>query len=86
MEKASFLKLIIIYLVLQVAAILSIFIFLDRIEEKEVEREISILLIILSTCHLFRNYKMCLLIPIVIFFGLQQGFVFGDFTRVRTIF
>ena len=86
MEKASFLKLIIIYLVLQVAAILSIFIFLDRIEEKEVEREISILSIILSTCHLFRNYKMCLLIPTVIFFGLQQGFVSGDFTRVRTIF
>ena len=75
-----------IYLGSGLLAILLIFIFLDKIElEGEAKSEGTCTLFI-STLTFLRNRKMQLLIPITIFSGLEQGFVFGDFSKVRQKF
>ena len=72
-----------IYLGSGLLAILVIFIFLDKIDlEGEAKNEGTCTLFI-STLTFLRNRKMQLLIPITIFSGLEQGFVFGDFSKVR---
>lgn len=37
----------------------------------------------MSTLKMLRDSKCCLLIPLVIFMGMEQGFLFSDFTKVR---
>ena len=36
----------------------------------------------LSTLKMLKDSKCCLLIPLVLFMGLEQGFMFSDFTKV----
>ena len=81
-EASSVTMLVIIYIGFSVAAALSVFFFLDRIQQKENKKHATLVGSITSTCSLFKDPRMCLLIPISIFYGLQQGFVFGDFTKV----
>ena len=38
----------------------------------------------LATLHMFQDPRLQLLLPLVLFIGLDQGFVFGDFTKVKT--
>ena len=81
-ETSSVTVLVIIYTGFAVAATLSVFFFLDRIQQNENEKHATLVANITSTCSLFKDPRMCLLIPISIFYGLQQGYVFGDFTKV----
>ena len=37
----------------------------------------------LATLHMFQDPRLQLLLPLVLFIGLDQGFVFGDFTKVK---
>lgn len=37
----------------------------------------------LSTVHMLKDSRCQLLVPLVLFVGLEQGFIFGDFTKVR---
>ena len=85
-EASSVTMLVVIYIGFSVAAALSVFFFLDRIQQKENKKHATLLASITSTCSLFKDPRMCLLIPISIFYGLQQGFVFGDFTKVSQPF
>lgn len=39
----------------------------------------------MSTAKMLKDSKCCLLIPLVIFTGLQQGFMFSDFTKVCAV-
>ena len=40
---------------------------------------------VLSTLNMFKDYRFIILIPLVLFTGLEQGFILGDFTKVRTV-
>ena len=57
------------------------FTFLERIKQNK-KKKATALAKFWSTCNLFRERKMCCLIPLATFYGLQQAFVFGDFTSV----
>ena len=85
-EPSSVTMLLIIYIGFSVAAALSVFFFLDRIQQNEHKKHETLVANITSTCSLLKDPRMCLLIPISIFYGLQQGFVFGDFTKVSQSF
>ena len=71
------------YVICGVLAIIVIFSFLDEIPITDSEKSST------STCkdsiatfvHM-KDRKMQLLIPITIFVGLENGFVFADFTKV----
>ena len=39
----------------------------------------------LSTLRMLKDSKCCLLVPLVLFMGLEQGFLFSDFTKVRVL-
>ena len=39
--------------------------------------------LVLATVRLLKDHRMVLLIPLTIYSGLEQGFITGDFTRVR---
>ena len=61
---------------------MTIFFFLDEMKENKMKRALFFSKL-LPTFNLFKNHKMCCLIPLATFYGLQQGFVYGDFTNVR---
>lgn len=77
--------LLVIYLVFGIAAMISTFAFLDGIKQNKT-KEPTALAKFWSTCKLFRNRKMCCLIPLATFYGLQQAFAYGDFTSVSAFF
>ena len=62
---------------------------LDRgnVSDKDVDPSSSLTSceLALSTLKMFRDSKCLLLIPLVFFVGLEQGFMFGDFTKVRQL-
>ena len=73
-----------IYLAFGCLAIAVVFLFLDKIEViKEQNRSRGICDLFVATLkHVKKSNKMKLLIPITMFSGLEQGFVFADFTKV----
>ena len=77
-----------IYLVFGCLAIAVVFLFLDKIEViKEQNGSKGICDLFIATLkHVKKNNKMKLLIPITMFSGLEQGFVFADFTKVFSYF
>lgn len=84
-EESSVQLLLLVYLAFGVAAMMTIFFFLDEVKENEMKRTLFFSKL-LSTFSLFRDHKMCCLIPLATFYGLQQGFAYGDFTNVRLHF
>ena len=80
-EESSVNMLLVIYLVFGIAAMISTFTFLDGIKQSKTN-EPTALAKFWSTCNLFRKRKMCCLIPLATFYGLQQAFAYGDFTSV----
>ena len=73
-----------IYLAFGFLAMLVIFFFLDKIElESSAEnKEQGNCSLFISTLKFLKERKMQLLIPITMFSGLEQGFVFADFSKV----
>ncbi|XP_050408372.1 protein unc-93 homolog A [Patella vulgata] len=49
--------------------------------EADPEFDLTSTEILISTLNMFRDPKCLLLIPLVLFVGLEQGFIFGDFTK-----
>ena len=84
-EESSVNMLLVIYLVFGIAAMISTFAFLDGIKQNKT-KEPTALAKFWSTCKLFRKRKMCCLIPLATFYGLQQAFAYGDFTSVSAFF
>ena len=80
-KESSVNMLLFIYLAFGVAAMIATFTFLERIKQNK-KKKATALAKFWSTCNLFRERKMCCLIPLATFYGLQQAFVFGDFTSV----
>ncbi|XP_053568197.1 protein unc-93 homolog A-like [Bombina bombina] len=67
-----------------VIAVLLIAIFLDTIktkEETEQEKTQTICSMFFETFKHLKDKRQCLLIPLTLFSGLEQGFITGDFTR-----
>lgn len=75
-----------IYLGFGCLAILTVFLFLDKIDIiGENDQKGNLDLFIATMKFVWNENKMKLLIPITIFSGLEQGFVFADFTKVFTL-
>ena len=73
-----------IYVASGVSAILVIFTFFDEIPITGSEkRKTNICKNLMATLVHMKDRKMQLLIPITIFVGMEQSFVFADFTKVR---
>ncbi|XP_019382287.1 PREDICTED: protein unc-93 homolog A [Gavialis gangeticus] len=70
-----------------VLAVLLIVIFLDQIKANEVESEKetmkkeSPLSLVLATFRLLKDKRQCLLIPLTMWSGFEQGFLAGDYTK-----
>ena len=71
-----------IYLGFGLLAILFVLIFLDKIKILRGNERRGVCDLFIATLKHLKNKKMQLLIPLTIFSGLEQGFVFGDFTKV----
>lgn len=73
--------LMLIYLGFGCLAIAVIFFFLDQEKILGETKKKGVCDLFIATIKHLKNMKMLLLIPITMFSGLEQGFVFGDFTR-----
>jgi len=73
-----------IYLAFGLLAILVVFIFLDKMEIEGDNKDKGDCSLFVATLKFLKERKMQLLIPITVFSGLEQGFVFADFSKVRT--
>ncbi|XP_012562258.1 protein unc-93 homolog A isoform X1 [Hydra vulgaris] len=79
--KSTVTTLMSIYLGFGILAIAFVLIFLDKIKVVREEKKRGVCDLFIATLKHLKNTKMQLLIPLTIFSGLEQGFVFGDFTK-----
>lgn len=79
------LKLVSIYLGSGVLAILLVIVLLDRLSGhlSRKKDEVSGLKLLLATLNHLKDRRMQLVLPITFFSGIEQAFIFGDFTKVR---
>lgn len=69
-------------------AVLLIVIFLDQIKsdqaetEKEIQKTPSFWSTFLATFQHLKDKRQCLLIPLTMYSGFEQGFLAGDYTKV----
>lgn len=68
-----------IYVAGMILAVAILFFFLDRIQKKK--ENISICNQAVLTLKLMKNTRMQLLVPLAMLYGLEQAFMFGDFTK-----
>lgn len=80
-EKSTVNLLMGIYLGCGFLAMLTIFIFLDKMEIEGENSSEGTCSLFISTLTFLGNRKMQLLVPITIFSGLEQGFVYADFSK-----
>ena len=71
-----------IYLAFGLLAIAVIFIFLDKVKVVRGNEKRGVFNLLIATFKHLKNRKMQLMVPLTMFCGLEQGFVFGDFTKV----
>lgn len=87
-ERDLVIKLLSIYLACGLVAILLVVILLDRLtgslSRKKLE-DSSVELLIATIRHL-RDRRMQLILPLTLFSGLEQAFIFADYTAVRPCF
>jgi len=62
-------------------AIVVLYFFLDPLKEKEEVNTQSTRVVFLSTIKLLKDRRVLMLIPITVISGLEEGFMFGDFTK-----
>lgn len=75
-----------IYLVFGLIAIAVVFFFLDKIDIVSENKGKGCCHLFIATFKHLKNRNMQLLIPLTLFSGLEQGFVFADFTKVWYLF
>ena len=75
-----------IFLACIILAIITLYFFLDEIDERIERKEESILSTFLSTAKQLKDRRIWMLIPITILSGLEEGFLFGDYTKVSLRF
>jgi hypothetical protein len=75
--------LVTIYLVCGVLSILVVVFLLDKLHDEEKKEKPPMFHLFFATLFHLRDVRMILLIPLTIYSGLEQGFVFADFTKVR---
>lgn len=83
-EKIKYM-LLSIYLGCGVMAAVILMALLDRsVGSKRINNDLKITTkeLFLSTVHMLKDSRCQLLVPLVLFVGLEQGFIFGDFTKV----
>ncbi|XP_053568174.1 protein unc-93 homolog A-like [Bombina bombina] len=65
-----------------VLAVLLIILFLDQTQEDKVKRDSeNVCSSLLAACKQLRDKRQCLLIPLTMFSGFEQGFIASDFTK-----
>ncbi|XP_064466800.1 protein unc-93 homolog A-like [Ornithodoros turicata] len=69
-----------VYTVISLSAALALLLFLDHVDQKDVHKNPPLALLVETLRHLRKPYQ-CLLIPLTIFSGLEQAFLWGDFTQ-----
>ena len=73
-----------IFLGFALAGVLVVIIFLDKLPE-EAKDDTPLLTLCFSTIIQLKNPMFLLLIPISIFSGMEQAFVYGEYTKVKLI-
>jgi hypothetical protein len=91
MEKPEYslvLKLVSIYLGSGIFAILIVIFLLDRLSGNLSRKkdEVSGFKLLLATLNHLKDRRMQLVLPITFFSGIEQAFIFGDFTKVSIAF
>ena len=72
-----------IYLAVGIMAVILIALLLDKITVLGSDKkDKGVFSLFIATMKHLKDKRMRLLIPLTIYSGLEQGFVFGDFTRV----
>ena len=78
-----------VYLICSIMGAIIMMIFLDsegQTKEEDTCGCVSSRELCMATIKMLSDYRCQLLIPLVFFLGLQQGFLFGDFTKVNFFF
>lgn len=83
-EYSLVVKLVSIYLASGVLAVLLILILLDRLSGNLSRKKDSVsgVSLLLATLMHLKDRRMQLVLPITFFSGIEQAFIFGDFTKV----
>lgn len=86
-EYSLVVKLLSIYLGCGVVAVLLMLILLDRLSGNMSRKKDSVsgLKLLLATLMHLKDRRMQLVVPITFFSGIEQAFIFGDFTQVSNI-
>jgi hypothetical protein len=77
--------LVSIYLVCGALSIVVVFFLLDKLHDEEKKERPPMLRLFFATLRHLKDIRMLLIIPLTMYSGLEQGFVFADFTKVRFI-
>ena len=72
-----------IYLATGICAVLIISFLLDKVNVLGSEKRKGVCNLFIATLKHLKDNRMKLLVPLTVYSGLEQGFVFGDFTKVR---
>ena len=82
-EDSTVVMLVTIYLVCGVLSIAVILFLLDKLHNEEHKERPPMFRLFFATLRHLKDMRMVLIIPLTMYSGLEQGFVFADFTKVR---
>ncbi|XP_046853528.1 protein unc-93 homolog A-like isoform X2 [Xenia sp. Carnegie-2017] len=80
-EKSTVVILVTIYLVCGFLSIAATLLFVDQLKEENIKVRHPKLRLFVSTLRHLQEIRMLLVVPLTIYSGLEQGFVFADFTK-----
>ena len=80
-ENSTVVLLVSIYLVCGVLSIAVVLFLLDKLHDEEKEEKPPMFRLFFATLRHLRDIRMLLIIPLTMYSGLEQGFVFADFTK-----
>lgn len=71
-----------VYLACGIAAVITVALFVQRLERNDKKTPETTCGLFLATTKLMREANIVLLIPLTVYSGLEQAFITGDFTKV----
>jgi hypothetical protein len=84
-EHSTVVILVSVYLVCGVLSIAVVFFLLDKLHDEEKKERPPMFRMFFATLRHVKDTRMLLIIPLTMYSGLEQGFVFADFTKVGYI-
>ncbi|XP_028401831.1 protein unc-93 homolog A-like [Dendronephthya gigantea] len=80
-DHSTVVMLVSIYLVCGALSIVVVLLLLDKLHDEDKKERPPMFRLFFATLRHLKDYRMILIIPLTMYSGLEQGFVFADFTK-----